>query len=155
MNFDKDIPGHTLEFHWQFWGKNFHFVQSVQPGKFSHRIANPIQVYDKEVILIEKTNNYFSKFCILIHFCKPYDTLGIGILSENWCVCYYGLSAGIETGIPIHKGCLTRATFEENSLPQILYLHKKWNECTPDTWLFNCFCESNFCLQNPHCLHEW
>ena len=35
------------------------------------------------------------------------------------------------------------------------FLKKKWNECTPNTWLFNCFCESNFCLQNPHCLHDW
>ena len=38
---------------------------------------------------------------------------------------------------------------------RFFFLHKKWNECTPDTWLFNCFCESNFCLQNPHCLHDW
>ena len=30
---------------------------------------------------------FYNVFYILIHFCKPYHTLGSGILSENWCVC--------------------------------------------------------------------
>ena len=47
----------------------------------------------------------YNAFCILIHFCIPYHTLGSSILSENWCACYYGYSAGIETGNQIHKGC--------------------------------------------------
>ena len=41
-----------LVVHLNFIGNFGNFVQSVQPGKFSHRIADPIQVYDQEVILI-------------------------------------------------------------------------------------------------------
>ena len=108
---------------------------------------------------------FYNAFCSLIHFHIPYHTLGSGILSENWCVCYYGYSAGIETGNQIHKRCTYSMVIYDKvhvypgpllrrtPCHRFFFYTKTWNECTPDTWLFNSFCESNFCLQNPHCLH--